>query len=90
MYTLRELHVRSALTLCYRGRWGDLSSVPPPLSSSASPHTMTQDSFRYLAFYHVCFALASSVSNAPLRHSGEHTAEAFFVSAATRTTYAIS
>eukprot|EP00743_Colponemidia_sp_Colp-15_P024642 GILK01035901.1.p1 GENE.GILK01035901.1~~GILK01035901.1.p1 ORF type:complete len:124 (+),score=4.55 GILK01035901.1:10-381(+) len=58
--------------------WGDLSSAPPPLSSSVSLHTMTEDSFRYLAYYHVCFALASSFGHASFRHSEEHTGEAFF------------
>jgi hypothetical protein len=82
--TQRELRLGSTLIMCFYGRWGDLSSVPPPLSSSASPHTMTQDSFRYLAYYHVCFALASSVGNAPLRHPAEYSAEAFFVSTAKR------
>lgn len=42
---------------------------------------MTDDSFRYLAYYHICFALASLIGNAPLRHSGHHTGEAYFVSA---------
>lgn len=82
-YMVDELHVGSTLTLCFRGRWGDLGSVPPPLPSSVSLHTMTEDSFRYLAYYHVCFALASSIGHASLRHSEEQTGEAFFVSADT-------
>jgi hypothetical protein len=38
----------------------------------------TDDSFRYLAFYHVCFALASSVGHTNYRHSEQHTGEAYF------------
>jgi len=40
---------------------------------------MTTDaSFRFLAFHHVCFALASSVGHANYRHSEQHTGEAYF------------
>jgi hypothetical protein len=38
----------------------------------------TRDSFRYLSFYHVCFALASSVGHSSFRHSDQHTGEAYF------------
>jgi hypothetical protein len=38
----------------------------------------TDESFRPLAFYHVCFALASSVSHTNYRHSEKHTGEAYF------------
>jgi hypothetical protein len=38
----------------------------------------TDDSHRYLAFYHVCFALATSVGHTAVRHSDQHTGEAYF------------
>lgn len=38
----------------------------------------TEDTFRYLAFHHVCFALASSVDHISFRHSEQHTSEAYF------------
>jgi hypothetical protein len=61
------------------GRWGDLSSLPASVGSSASLATMTtEDSFRYLAFHHVCFALASSVGHTSFRHSEQHAGEAYF------------
>ncbi|KAF2029493.1 hypothetical protein EK21DRAFT_67578 [Setomelanomma holmii] len=57
--------------------WGDLNTVPASLASSASLNAMTtDDSFRYLAFYHVCFALAASVGS--FRHSEHHTCEHYF------------
>jgi hypothetical protein len=38
----------------------------------------TDDSHRYLAFYHVCFALATSVGSTAFRHSDQHAGEAYF------------
>jgi hypothetical protein len=38
----------------------------------------TDDSFRSLAFHHVCFALVSTVGHTSFRHSDQHTGEAFF------------
>ncbi|KAH3904310.1 hypothetical protein HBI56_008950 [Parastagonospora nodorum] len=59
--------------------WGDLSVVPSPGVSSASLNAMTTDeSFRPLAFHHVCFALVSSVGHTNYRHSEQHTGEAYF------------
>lgn len=69
---------RTALTLFYVHRWGNLSDVPAPEASSASLIAMkTEDSFRHLAFHHVCFALASSVGHKSFRHSEQHTSEAY-------------
>ncbi len=39
----------------------------------------TEDSFRHLAFHHVCFALASSIGPASFRRSEHHTSEAYFM-----------
>ncbi|KAH7066231.1 hypothetical protein BKA63DRAFT_426504 [Paraphoma chrysanthemicola] len=59
--------------------WGDLSKLPASEASSASLNAMkTEDSFRHLAFHHVCFALASSVGYTSFRHSEQHTSEAYF------------
>jgi hypothetical protein len=38
----------------------------------------TDDSFRYLAYFHVCFALASSIGHTSLRFSEQHSGEAYF------------
>ncbi|KAF2848513.1 hypothetical protein T440DRAFT_167151 [Plenodomus tracheiphilus IPT5] len=38
----------------------------------------TEETYRPLAFYHVCFALASSIYHANFRHSEQHTGEAYF------------
>jgi hypothetical protein len=38
----------------------------------------TDDSYRYLAFYHVCFALATSVGHSEFRYSDQHAGEAYF------------
>lgn len=51
--------------------------------SSAALHAMTtDDSFRYLARFHVCFALASSVGHESFgqseQHAGLHNGEAYF------------
>ncbi|KAI0575899.1 Fungal specific transcription factor domain-containing protein [Pyrenophora tritici-repentis] len=60
--------------------WGDLSNSPAPVTSSVSLSTMTsaEDSFRYLAFYHVSFALATSLGQSDLRRSDQHAGEAYF------------
>jgi hypothetical protein len=51
------------LTSCLRRRWGDLITVPPPVSSASLNTITTDDRYRSLAFYHVCFALASSIAS---------------------------
>jgi hypothetical protein len=38
----------------------------------------TEDTYRYLAFFHVCFALATSVGHSAFRHSDQHAGEAYF------------
>ena len=38
----------------------------------------TEDSFRYLAFYHVAFALATCLVHSAFRRSDQHTGEAYF------------
>ena len=38
----------------------------------------TDDTHRYLAFYHVCFALATSIGHPMLRKSDQHAGEAYF------------
>ncbi|KAH8723828.1 hypothetical protein GQ44DRAFT_740804 [Phaeosphaeriaceae sp. PMI808] len=59
--------------------WGDLSSVPTSRASSTTLNTMTtDDSFRDLAYYHVCFALASCVGQRSFRLTEQHTGEAYF------------
>jgi hypothetical protein len=49
--------------LVFRRRWGDLITVPSPVSSASLDTMTTDDRYRYLAFYHVCFALASSIAS---------------------------
>ncbi|CAO2649768.1 Nn.00g010600.m01.CDS01 [Neocucurbitaria sp. VM-36] len=62
--------------------WGDMNSLPVSMASSASLTAMTtDDTHRYLAFYHVCFALASSIGHSSFRHSEQHTGEAYFMRA---------
>lgn len=59
--------------------WGDMSNLPVSVAGSASLNSMTtDDTFRYLAFHHVCFALASSIGHPLFRHSKQHTGEAYF------------
>lgn len=59
--------------------WGDLSSLPSAPSSTDSLDTpTTADTYRYLAFYHVCFALALSVQRAPFHESDERTRDVYF------------
>ena len=38
----------------------------------------TEDTHRYLAFYHVCFALATSIGHPLFRKSEQHASEAYF------------
>lgn len=38
----------------------------------------TDDTHRYLAFYHVCFALATSIGHPLFRKSDQHAGEAYF------------
>jgi len=38
----------------------------------------TDDTHRYLAFYHVCFALATSIGHTIYRKSDRHAGEAYF------------
>jgi hypothetical protein len=48
--------------------WGDLCNLPAkPTNPTGLIHVDTIDSFRHLAFYHVCFAVASSIN-----HKGQH------------------
>ena len=59
--------------------WGDMSNLPVSMARSASLSTMTtDDTHRYLAFYHVCFALASSIGHTRFRHSEQHAGEVYF------------
>ncbi|CAA9961106.1 fungal specific transcription factor domain-containing protein [Pyrenophora teres f. maculata] len=60
--------------------WGDLSNSPAPTTSSVSLSTVTsaEDSFRYLAFYHVAFALATCLGQSDFRRSDQHAGEAYF------------
>ncbi|KAF1916576.1 hypothetical protein BDU57DRAFT_450222 [Ampelomyces quisqualis] len=59
--------------------WGNLTTIPTSLVSSASLNAMTtDDSFRHLAFYHVCFALASCVGHTPFHLSEQHSGGACF------------
>ena len=59
--------------------WGDLTSAPTSNASSVSLSAVTtDDSYRYLAFFHVCFALATSVGHSEFRHSDQHAGEAYF------------
>ncbi|KAF1828704.1 hypothetical protein BDW02DRAFT_209842 [Decorospora gaudefroyi] len=61
------------------GGWGDLSNPPTPTATSVSLSAMTtDDSHRYLAFFHVCFALATCVGHSVFRHSDQHAGEAYF------------
>ncbi|KAL6704439.1 hypothetical protein ACN47E_008183 [Coniothyrium glycines] len=58
--------------------WGDLDSLPASMASSVSLSTMTtDDTFRNLAFYHVCFALAAT-NRQPSFEYPERSTEAFF------------
>ncbi|KAG9194372.1 hypothetical protein G6011_04407 [Alternaria panax] len=57
--------------------WGDLSQFPTSAAPSMSAMT-TDDTHRRLAFYHVCFALATSVDHPALLRSDRHAAGAFF------------
>ncbi|KAI8932480.1 hypothetical protein NX059_010665 [Plenodomus lindquistii] len=62
--------------------WGDMSKPPVPTANSLSLSTMTtEDTHRPLAFYHVCFALASSIYPMSFRHLEQHTGEAYFMRA---------
>lgn len=38
----------------------------------------TYDTHRYLAFYHVCFALVTSVGHSSFRHTSLHAGEVYF------------
>ncbi|KAL5119392.1 hypothetical protein ACEQ8H_002661 [Pleosporales sp. CAS-2024a] len=60
--------------------WGDLNVIPSPVTRSTSSvnAVTTDESYRYLAFHHVCFALASSIGHKSYRHSEQHTGEAYF------------
>ncbi|KAL6165535.1 hypothetical protein ACJQWK_08757 [Exserohilum turcicum] len=59
--------------------WGDLNNPPVHSASSVSLSSMTtDDTHRYLAFYHVCFALATSIGHPMLRKSDQHAGEAYF------------
>jgi len=40
--------------------------------------TSAEDSFRYLAFYHVSFALATSLGQSDFRRTDQHAGEAYF------------
>lgn len=57
--------------------WGDLSKLPTSAAPSMSAVT-TEDTHRRLAFYHVCFALATSVDHAAFHRSDQHAGGAFF------------
>jgi hypothetical protein len=48
------------------------------VSSASLSAVITEDSFRYLAFHNICFALASCVDHTSFRHSEQHTEEAYF------------
>ncbi|KAF1846167.1 uncharacterized protein K460DRAFT_406389 [Cucurbitaria berberidis CBS 394.84] len=63
--------------------WGhQMSLLPPHGTNSALLSTMTtDDTHRNLAFYHVCFALASSVGHTPFRYTEQHAGEAYFTRA---------
>ncbi|KAJ5065384.1 hypothetical protein J3E72DRAFT_236009 [Bipolaris maydis] len=59
--------------------WGDLNNPPTHAASSVSLTSMTtDDTHRYLAFYHVCFALAVSIGHPLFRKSDQHAGEAYF------------
>lgn len=59
--------------------WGDLSSLPEAITLTISQsEAATSDRYRYLAFNHICFALAAQVLNQSL-HQGEiHAGDAYF------------
>ena len=59
--------------------WGDLSSMPEAITLTISQsEAATSDRYRYLAFNHICFALAAQVLNQSL-HQGEiHAGDAYF------------
>lgn len=59
--------------------WGDLNSIPTVASLSPSHvDAINSDSYRYLAFHHVSFALASQVVNPILRQGDEHVGDSYF------------
>lgn len=59
--------------------WGDMSNLAVSKAGSASLNAVTtDDTFRHLAFHHVCFALASSIGHTSFQHSRLHTGEAYF------------
>jgi hypothetical protein len=67
------------LSLIHYPGWGDLSKFPTSAAPSASMSAMTtDDTHRSLAFYHVCFALATSIGHPALRRSDQHAGEAYF------------
>jgi hypothetical protein len=67
------------LPLIHYPGWGDLSRFPTSAAPSVSLSAITtDDTHRGLAFYHVCFALATSVGHPSLRRSDQHAGEAYF------------
>lgn len=61
--------------------WGNLSTLPASPASSSSVNALTTpDRLGNLAFYHVCFALAATISD---RDTEKHTGVAYFTRART-------
>lgn len=59
--------------------WGDLNSVPQAITLTMSQsEAATSDQYRYLAFYHVSFALAAQVMNQPLLQGEMYAGDAYF------------
>ncbi|KAI4660087.1 uncharacterized protein J4E79_005890 [Alternaria viburni] len=59
--------------------WGDLTQFPTSAAPSVLLSAMTtDDTHRGLAFYHVCFALATSFGHQSSRRSDQHAGEAYF------------
>ncbi|KAI4617082.1 uncharacterized protein J4E87_008596 [Alternaria ethzedia] len=59
--------------------WGDLTQFPTSTAPSVLLSAMTtDDTHRGLAFYHVCFALATSFGHQSSRRSDQHAGEAYF------------
>lgn len=63
--------------------WGDMTKLPVVMVDWGAPLSLMadHDANRHLAFYHVCFALASSVGHRSSRPSEQHAGEAYFMRA---------
>ncbi|KAF2686284.1 hypothetical protein K458DRAFT_210405 [Lentithecium fluviatile CBS 122367] len=58
--------------------WGDINNVPAAVTLAPSQFdAINSDSYRYLAFHHVCFALASQIATPTLQHE-EDPGNAYF------------